>query len=393
MKKVLVIGCYIMGLGVIRALHLKNIDTVAMHYEKTDIAHLSRYASERVRVPHPGEQAREFIDFLVDNAPRWRDSLILTTDDYAVSCVAKNIDILSRYYVVGSPDWEALKLFIEKEKTYKLAAECGVPHPKTYSPENLQELHEIADNITYPCILKPVLSHEFRSVFNRKNFEVNEASELQLKYKICLEAKQPVLVQEIIPGPDNNIYKMHTYLNSNGVLVGKFFMRKLRSNPQPFGVARVVVSEKPNTEVEALTKILLTSAGSKSGFYSIEFKKDPRDEKLKLMEVNTRMPRINWLSTSCGINYPWLIYMDLIENQQIDIKDYKENYYWIDEYADFYNSILKRRQENIKFRDYLKPYLAKNKAYAIFSVSDPIPFIKQISRLPRILFRSSRGSA
>lgn len=58
MKKVLVIGCYIMGLGVVRALHLKNIDVVAMYYEKTDIAHLSRYVSERVRIPHPGREEK-----------------------------------------------------------------------------------------------------------------------------------------------------------------------------------------------------------------------------------------------------------------------------------------------------------------------------------------------
>ena len=390
MKRVLVIGCYIMGLGVIRALHLKNIDVVAMHYEKTDVAHLSRYASERVRIPHPGKEAKEFINFLVTNAHRWRDSLILPTDDYAASSVAKNKDILSRYYVVGSPDWDVLSLFMEKEKTYKLAAECGVPHPKTFTPDNFQELREIENNITYPCILKPVRSHEFKSVFDRKNFEVNEASELLEKFKLCLEANQPVLVQEIIPGPDTNIYKMHTYMNSQGVLVGKFFMRKLRSNPQPFGVARVIVSEKPDMETEELGEILLTSAGYKGGFYSIEFKKDPRDNKLKLMEVNTRMPRVNWLATSCGINFPWLIYMDLMENQQIDIEDYKENYYWIDEYADFYNAIFRHRQENIKFSDYLKPYLSRNKVYALFSLSDPVPFLKQTLRLPRVIFGASK---
>ena len=33
-------------------------------------------------------------------------------------------------------------------------------------------------------------------------------------------------------------YKMQGYMNSKGNVVGKFFVRKLRSNPPRFGVAR-----------------------------------------------------------------------------------------------------------------------------------------------------------
>ncbi len=65
---------------------------------------------------------------------------------------------------------------------------------------------------------------------------------------------QPVMVQEIIPGPDTNIYKMQGYVNSKGQLVGKFFLGKLRSNPPPFGVGRVVVSKERNREVEDHTE-------------------------------------------------------------------------------------------------------------------------------------------
>ena len=84
-----------MGLGVIRALHLKNIATVAMHYAKTDFAHLSRYISESVRSPHPGSDEKEFIDYLDANSHKWGGSLILPTDDYAASNVAKNKALLS----------------------------------------------------------------------------------------------------------------------------------------------------------------------------------------------------------------------------------------------------------------------------------------------------------
>jgi predicted ATP-grasp superfamily ATP-dependent carboligase len=387
MKKVLVVGCYVMGLAVIRALHLKNIDTVAMYYRDNDIAHLSRYVSERVRIPHPVEEEKEFISFLVNNSNRWGGSLILATDDYVAVTISKNKDTLARYYVVETADWEVVQIFIEKERTYKLAEECGVPYPRTFSPKNLQELHEIKHDITYPYILKPVRGHEFKSIFNTKNFKVNNDTELLDKFKTCMESAQEVMVQEIIPGPDTNIYKMTTYINSQGNMSATFFYNKIRQNPPQFGIMRVGISTERNQKVELFSYRLLKHANFR-GICNVEFRKDPRDNQLKLIEVNVRMNRTNLLSTYCGINFPWLIYMDLVENRQIDIKDYKENFYWIELYADIFNTIFRHRQENIKFSDYLKPYLSRNKAYAIFSLSDLMPFLKQTLVLPQFFLRS-----
>ena len=132
---------------------------------------------------------------------------------------------------------------------------------------------------------------------------------------------------------------------------------------------------------------MLTSAGFKSSVFSIEFKKDPRDGKLKLIENNVRLVRINWLATSCGVKFPWVMYLDLVENRQIDIGGYKKDVYWIELYSDIFNSIFRHGRENISFRDYLRPYLARNKTFAVFSLFDPLPFIKHSLNLPRFFFR------
>ena len=393
MEKVLVVGAYIMGLGVIRALHLKNIDVVAIHYDKTDIAHLSRYVAEKARIPHPADAEAEFVEFLVRNSDRWRGAMIVATDDHSAVSIAKNKDTLSQYYVVASPDWEAVQTFIEKEKTYQLAQECGVPYPTTFCCEDLRELDGVKQDLTYPCILKPIKGHEFKSKFHTKNFKVQNATELVERFTLCQEMNQSVMIQEIIPGSDMNIQKMQGYVNSKGKLVGKFFLGKLRSNPPPFGVGRVVVSRKRIPEVEDYADRLLTAAGFKGGFFSIEFKKDPRDNQLKLMENNIRLVRINWLSTSCGINFPWLMYMDLVHDQQLDVEDYKEGFYWIELYSDILNSVFRHSREDIRFREYVQPYLTRNKTFAVFSLRDPLPFLKYSLNLPRLLFRSTTRKA
>ena len=201
-----------------------------------------------------------------------------------------------------------------------------------------------------------------------------------------------MVLQEIIPGPDENLYKLHGYINSQGQMTGKFFYKKLRQNPPQFGVMRVGISTERNPEVEQLTQKLLNHVNYQ-GYFNSEFKRDPRDGIFKLIEVNCRMPRGGMLPAAAGVNYPWMIYSDLIMNQQLDIKEYKEGFYWIELYADLSNLIKRRKKENINLRDYLKPYLDKNRVFADLDFRDMKPFMKLTSeKIGNALRRAFRKS-
>lgn len=372
---VLVVGCHVSGYGVIRGLGGKNIRIVAMVYGKTDFGDVSRYVSEVVNIPHPRKEDKKFINFLISNAHKWHGALIIDTDDDGAVTISKNKKELSKYYKIPTVEWDILRKFIVKTEAHKIANKCNVPHPNNFLPKTLQELSKMKGELKYPCILKPVYGHEFYSLFRIKNFEVNNYNELYSKFKLCLEHNQEVMVQEIIPGPDTNLYKMETYINSKGNFSAKYFMNKIRQNPPIFGVGRVAVSIERNEEVEILSERLIKHSRYK-GFCSIELKKDPRDNQLKLMEVNVRMTRHIMLPIASGVNFPLLIYKDLVENEQIKITNYKKNGYWIELHSDLYNTIFQRKKENFTLRDYLTPYLSKNKVFAVLTIHDLKPFLK-----------------
>lgn len=384
MDKVIVIGCRVPGLAIVRALANKNIHIIAMTYSKYDIAHLSRYVSEVVPIPLPEENEEQFIELLVENSHRWEGALFLETAYNIAVILSKNKEKLSRYYKIVSPDWDVLRIFVEKEKTYALAEECGVPHPGSYSLASLADLKDVAD-IPYPCILKPVRSFEFVTKFLVKNFKVNNETELREKYQLCLDAGFHMILQEIIPGPDENLYRLDGYINTQGKTVGKHFYRKLRQNPSQFGVMRIGISTERNKEVEEFTERLLGRVNYR-GYFSIEYKKDSRDGQLKLIENNCRLVRCGLLATACGVNLPWIIYLDLVKNQQVDVTDYKKATYWIGLYADISNSIYRRNEENIRLRDYIKLYLAKDKVFAELDFHDLKPFMRLTSEKFRHLW-------
>ena len=374
-NKVLVIGCCLTGYAVIRALCQQDIHIVAVTYaEERDVAHLSRYVSEVARSPVP-ESEEEFVNYLIGNADRWGGALILETADRVAVILSKYKKELSKYYRIATPDWDVLSVFVEKEKTYALAKDLGIPHPKSLYLD-LEDVQEVSD-VLYPCILKPVRGFEFAAQFQRKNFQVNDETDLKDKLKLCRDARLPMILQEIIPGSDENLYKMQGYINSKGETVGKFFYRKLRQNPPRFGIARVGVSVERYPEVEKLTDKLLHHTNYR-GYFSNEFKLDPRDKQLKLIENNCRMPRSGMLATTSGVNFPWLMYQDLVLDIQADVTQYQTGTYWIDLWSDAYNLVTSRDEDKVSLRDYIAPYLARDKVFSDLNLSDLSPFIRVV---------------
>jgi predicted ATP-grasp superfamily ATP-dependent carboligase len=382
MKQAIVIGCHVNGLGVIRSLHWKKFRITAMFYNDIDFAQASRYVHEKVKVPHPRKAEKEFVDFLTENSSRWEKALIVDTNDDVSIALSKHREKLLKHFTVVTPDWKILRTLMEKPETYKLAEQCEVPFPISYFPKTTDDLMNIRENISYPCILKPVLGHIFFSDFKCKNFKVNHWDQLIAKWKLCGESGHEVFIQEIIPGPDSNLYQSAMYINRDGKIATNFTLRKLRQNPPGFGVARVALSQEEIPEITEFTKRMLDRIGFKGIMHS-EFKMDPRDNRFKLMEVNGRLARANWLATYCGVNFPWLASMDLIDKTNIEISDYQKGVYWIEFTKDVSNSILFHGQESLTIKDFFEPYLAKNKTFADLSRKDFRPFLKRVMNFVR----------
>ncbi len=379
MHKVLVIGCNTGGLAVIRAfLDAEDVQVIALSHSRREVGLASRYVSEIVMMPHPGDDEQGFIDLLLARGERWRGALIIEVGDYLATALAKHKRVLSQYYRMATPDWDCLRLFVDKAETRALAQRIGVDHPRVFAPQSVEHARSMQHDIRYPALVKPISSHEFVRATGFKNFEVNSGSELMERLRYCWQARQPVIVQEVVPGPETNLERVHLYVNSKGRIAAQFFHRKIRQHPPGFGVMRVGLSTPPNSDVELLAGRIVAGSNYR-GFCSIEFKRDPRDGALKLIEVNARMPRSAAFPIACGVNFPWLMYKDLVHNEQIEVTQHAAGLYWIELLPDLFNMLFNRRRERFTWREYLRPYLARRRHFAVLDWRDPLPFLKQIS--------------
>ena len=208
-------------------------------------------------------------------------------------------------------------------------------------------------------------------------------------YSKALEKNHDVIIQEIIPGSATHMYGFNAYYSKNFAPHTKFMYRRIREWPHTFGNGCLI---KPIIQPELET--IITKLIKKIKYYGIvdaEFKKDPRDNLFKLIEINARPWMQNSLPSRCGIDFSYLAYMDAIgkpvnqlnTNQTLDTR-------WLLVIDDLASSFLSMSKGSLTFSTWVKSLVGK-KEYATYATDDPMPaFIllgKTLYDIGRYLFK------
>jgi predicted ATP-grasp superfamily ATP-dependent carboligase len=389
MKKALVIYTHIVGLAVIRALGRMDVPVYTLSYSENEMGLFSKYVKGREQVPDPRKNEEDFISKLVELAQDFAGSLLIPTDDYTVVVLSKNKDLLKSHYVVAVEDWAIVQKLIEKQHTYKLARSWGIPSPMTFVVKSFDELRAFLAQITYPCLIKPCEGHTFFDHFKVKMFRIEDEEELFERYRQIEPLRFTVMIQELIPGDDAQGVNYNSYF-VNGEPIAEFTAQKVRLEPPFLGSPRVLFS-KAIPEILENGRLLLRNLNY-SGFSCMEFKKDQRSGVYKLMEVNCRNNLSGSLAVTCGINFPWILYRHLMYDEVNRATSFKENVYWIDLDKDILRFFISHKEEGYSLKQYLQPY-CKEKIFAILSADDPLPYVKRVSYLTKLLFRKIITSA
>lgn len=380
MKPAIVIFSHVVGLAVIRALGRMGVPVVALHYRESEMAHLSRFVKERIRVPDPGKAEADFVAKLLDLSPRLKGGLLIPTDDFTVVALSRNKVVLENHYCVAAQDWDMTIKLIQKQHTYAFAQRLGIPCPATFTPTSLGDLKSRAGNLSYPCLVKPCEGHAFFARFGAKMLKVLNEADLLATYTKVTSAGLEVMIQELIPGDDTQGVNYNSYY-VNGVPIAEFTAQKVRIEPPFFGSPRVLVS-KHIPEIIEPGRLLLKSLGYE-GFSCMEFKKDSRNGIYKLMEINCRNNLTGSLAVRCGINFPWLMYRHLLYGEINRRSGFESDVFWIDIAHDCKRFFISRKEEGYSLEEYIEPYLHK-KVFAVTSLTDPIPSLKRLSYFARL---------
>jgi len=383
--------CVVLGAGslgslsAIRSLGIKRIPAIVIDNNKCSIGIRSKYCSSAEVVDDA--QTLLLLEEIGD-ASLHKNVLFCTYDIYLL-LVDRHRETLKKYFHLFLPEKYSLQKIMDKKNMLKLAKEAGLDTPLTFfSGEH--SLKEITGKVGYPVIVKP----SYTQGCDAKVEVVNNEQDLCQTVRKDRFSKG-YLVQEIIEGPDDNIWMCLGYCDRNAVPVALFSAHKYRQIPRSFGSTATGVSQQ-NEEVVEQAITFVKHIGY-HGCFDFEVKQC-RDEKVyKFIEINYRVCDFNNMAIDSGIDLPCIAYCDALKlPYERNIKQ-KDGVVWISIIDDFITCCKYYIQDN-KFilLDWLGKVL-RSDSYAVFRVFDIKPFIFKIVShvihiVRRITLKNSRFS-
>jgi predicted ATP-grasp superfamily ATP-dependent carboligase len=350
---------WVNGLAAVRSLGRAGIRVLALDHRQSALGFRSRYAKP-VLAPDPQDEDA-FVSFLagleVERAP------LFATHDEPLNAIARAADRLGDRFLYPFPPWEVLSRIQSKRSQLEAAEAAGIPAPRTAYPGSAAEARAAADELGFPVLVKPSSTEGFKRRFKRQAFRCETPAEVEAAYADA-EPYEP-MVQEVIPGGDGELYTLGSYLRADGEPLGLFCGRKLRQTPPGVGTCRVGEAVWVEEVVESGLRLL--RALGFHGLSQVELKRDPRDGRYKLMEVNPRLFQWHGLAAACGVDLPLIAYRDLTGERVEPVSANGARKRWAITLLPGESPALQR-----------PPYVD-----AVFALDDPKPALVQVARLLR----------
>lgn len=370
MKPALVLSTGTAALGVIRSLGRRGVPVIALYHDPSEVGWVSRFVAEAIRAPHPEHEEAALVELLLGLVPRFGGGVLMPCSDGFLGAVSRHKADLARHYHVACPDPDVARTVLEKSLTYEAAAEAGVAAPRTALLESLEQAERYGSEAAFPCLVKPVTGHRYYQLFRKKMVLAESFAELMAAYREAAAAGSAVMLQEFVPGPDANGVNYNSYFWDGEPLL-EFTAAKIRNAPPRIGSPRVVVSQHVPEVIEPSRRLL--RALRYSGFSCTEWKRDARDGRYQLMEVNGRHNMSSRLAARCGMDFPWLEYRHHAYGERPAPRDFEDGVYWIDLSRDVAHTLVHWRSERQGIARILEPYLRPH-VFAELDIRDPRPF-------------------
>jgi predicted ATP-grasp superfamily ATP-dependent carboligase len=317
-------------------------------------------------------------------------SVILPCEDEALELIGKHREMLLELGMIPfEADDQVLLAMLDKSRTYELAQEIGIEAPLSFNVHTQDDIAVALERISYPCALKPVHSHAFARHFaGMKAFRVHSDDDMRAALSRTVTLGIEMIVTEIIPGRDDQYFSYYSYIDAEGRPLLHATKRKLRQHPIWFGSGCFHATDR-NPEVAELGLRFFEGVGLR-GLGNVEFKRDSRDGRLKLIECNHRFTAATGLMRAAGLDLPLFVYNKLTDRPLPPVDRYRAGLTMWYPMKDVRAFAAYRRHGEIGWFEWLRSIVRRHH-FPVASASDPRPVLANnlrfFGRVRRVLRR------
>ena len=381
---VIIFGGYFVTLTAGVSLATRSIPVYVLN-ERWEEARFSRCV-RAIRLPASAPYPQSALAFLTGNdSDNLKGSLLLAGGDDELEIMAKNRETLKERFRLDLSNPVAQLKMLDKLATYNAAKEAGVVTPLFWQVRSEEDLHRLRDELVYPLIVKPKLSHVFQKKFKVKFFVADNFDRLIEAHRIAESANVETLLVEKIPGPDSKCCSYYTYLDEEGNALFDFTKRIVRRYPINMGMASYHITDRVD-QVRELSLKLFRQVGLQ-GLANAEFKYDDRDGQLKLIECNARFTAGNSLVARAGFDLGNFVYNRIVGISQPPLTDFKPGMRLWDPLRDWRAFLELRKRGELTFMQWIASVMHPS-SISYFSWRDPLPSIFRLCKTAKIILRS-----
>jgi len=372
-----VLNMYGTGLGIARNLGRYGISVVGVSSQPRAPGAPSRFSRHLVGPDSEAEPDRLAAFLLEQRRGEEAPAVLLPTRDHDIFFLERHRGRLAERFLFSQPSGDALDRIMDKARLAEYARSIGIASPRTWRVRSQADLERIRGEIAFPVVLKPVVAARWRhaaaweAAGQRKGARTSSFPELLGTYQQIAPHEPEALVQEWVPGPEDQFYVYGTYFDREGRHAAGFTARKLLQYPPEFGLG-CLVQTFDDPDVEASSIRLLRSLEFR-GIAEVEWKRNASTGELSLIEINPRHWDQHELGTRCGVNLTHIAYRDLCGMAPMPVRTSRRRCYWIGEqgmWGALKDDVKHGRVRTLRLS---APALLAPKVFALWSWRDPAP--------------------
>jgi D-aspartate ligase len=379
-----VVGGDYQGLGIVRSLGREGVPVCVVD-DELSISRYSRYCTRFVKLRDLRNEAA-VIDGMLALGTRFglNGWVLYPTREELVAAFSRNRSELGKLFRVPTPEWNAVQWAWDKRNTYQLAQELGIPIPRTFYFDRIDQLAEL-DSLAPPFAIKPAIKEHFLYATKAKAWCANSHAELRSLFQKAskLVSESEIMVQEFIPGGGGQQFAYCAFFR-DGEAVGKMVTQRRRQHPLQFGRASTYVETVELPILEELSERFLREINY-YGLVELEYKLDPRDGEYKLLDVNARTWGYHSLGATAGVDFSFMLYTDQI-GLPVTPRKGKPGMGWLRMTTDIPASLIALFKGELNVRGYLRS-LRNCRVEAVFSPEDPGPGLAELLLIPYLMVK------
>ncbi len=358
-------------LNMVRCFDGSELPIVVAASNPDEAALATRFASQR-RVIAPFSDEARVLDDLDALARTFAVRPVLFYgNDQQLLVISRNRERLAHGYRFLLPAADVVEAMVDKSRFAHRAAARGLPVPITAGAGD-------AELVPLPCVIKPSvhigwLGHAaLHTSGPRKALIATTAAERDALHARVSAFTDEFVVQQYIPGGEDQIYSYHAYVDARGRVLARFVGKKVRTFPREAGVSTYLGLVKDPGVIEIGDRAV--AALGIVGPVKIDLKRHADTGELFILEVNPRFNLWHHLGAASGINLPRIAYADLVGDPIDAPSDYATDIHWL-AFGDDLRSFLRSYHPagELGWLGWLASLRGK-KIYDVFAWRDPLPW-------------------